>query len=153
MIRVRVTSEDKTSHAVTAEDRCFISNVPVAGSSESADRKRLGKRHVLGTGLTACQWLRLIRLHWGVENNCHCLWDKLMHEDRKPWIFEPKGMLGVQMLRRIASLFLMVYRATSRCARTRGLSQPALTQLFVHMVWTLARVPQRPCVRRRLDSS
>ena len=154
VFRVQTTSEDKTTHTVTREDRYFISNIPLAGcSSESAVGKGLGQRHVLSTGLTERQWLRLTRLHWGVENNCHCLWDKQMHEDRKRWIFEPQGMLSVQMLRRVASLFLALYRATSRCARTRGLSWPALMELFLYMAWTLARVPKRPWARRRLDSS
>ena len=75
-----------------------------------------------------------------------------MHEDRRPWIFEPKGMLSVQMLRGIASLLLAVYGAGLR-GRLQQMSWPALMQLFLHMVWTLARVPKRARKLKCLDSS
>lgn len=153
VIRVHTTSEDKTSHAVTQEDRYAISNVPVRASSKATPQERRGTHDVLRIGLAASQWLRLIRLHWGVENNCHCLWDKLMHEDHKPWLFEPKGMLSMQVLRRVASVFLAVYRATHSPGAAHVLSWPALMELFLHMVWTLARVPKSPRKPSRLDSS
>ena len=33
--------------------------------------------------LTADQWLKLVRMHWGVENNCHNTWDTAFEEDTR----------------------------------------------------------------------
>ncbi len=54
--------------------------------------------------LTPAQWLRLVRFHWGVENNNHHTLDTAFAEDDRPWIeADEHGMLAVLLLRRIAA--------------------------------------------------
>ena len=72
--------------------------------------------------LSDAQWLRLIRLHWGVENNCHNTFDTALKEDDHPWITaSPQGALAVLLLRRIAYNFLTLFRTvTQRAEERRG---------------------------------
>jgi len=84
------------------EDRYFVSSLP-------SER------------LTPPQWLRLIRLMWGVENAVHCTLDKTMREDQHPWIeSDPRGALVLALLRRIAYNLLALFRSvTLRAEHTR----------------------------------
>jgi len=78
-----------------SEDRYFVSSLPASR-------------------LTCKQWLRLIRLMWGVENAVHCTLDKSMREDEHPWIqADPKGTLIVALLRRIAYNLLALFRSVT----------------------------------------
>jgi len=78
-----------------SEDRYFVSSLPASR-------------------LTPKQWLRLVRLMWGVENAVHCTLDKLMREDQHPWIeADPKGALIVALLRRIAYNLLSLFRSVT----------------------------------------
>ena len=64
--------------------------------------------------LADAQWLRVVRLHWGVENNCHNTFDTVLLEDDKPWIEDcPKGALAVLLLRRIAYDMLALFRSVT----------------------------------------
>jgi hypothetical protein len=85
-----------------SEDRYFVSSLPASR-------------------LTPKQWLRLVRLMWGVENAVHCTLDKLMLEDQHPWIeADPQGALIVALLRRIAYNLLSLFRSvTLRAAHNR----------------------------------
>jgi len=70
--------------------------------------------------LDDAQWLRLVRLHWGVENNCHNTFDTVFVEDDKPWIEDsPKGALAVLLLRRIAYNMLALFRSVTQRSEER----------------------------------
>jgi len=75
-----------------------------------------------GDRLTADQWLKLVRMHWGVENNCHNTWDTAFEEDTRTWITtSPKGAMNVMLLRRIAYNMLVLFRSvTQRSEENRG---------------------------------
>lgn len=102
---LRVESEKadiETGEVVAHEDRYYISSYPT-------------------DDLSADQWLLLVRLHWGVENNCHNTWDTAFQEDDKPWIrSDPQGMLVCLLLRRLAYNMLALFRSvTQRCEERR----------------------------------
>ena len=68
-----------------------------------------------GDGLTASQWLKLVRMHWGVENNCHNTWDVAFEEDDRRWIVaDPKGAMNVMLLRRLAYNMLVLFRTVTQ---------------------------------------
>jgi len=68
-----------------------------------------------GDGLAASQWLKLVRMHWGVENNCHNTWDTAFEEDDRRWITcSPKGAMNVMLLRRLAYNMLTLFRAVTQ---------------------------------------
>lgn len=70
--------------------------------------------------LADAQWLRVVRLHWGVENNCHNTFDSIFREDAKPWIENsPQGALAVLLLRRIAYNMLALFRAVTQRSEER----------------------------------
>lgn len=92
----------KTSSLKSVEDRYFLTNI------------HEGR-------FTKAQWLELIRRHWQVENNCHNIWDRIYREDDRVWIREPRGMLAVQMLRRLAFNLMALFRSvTQRSAEKRN---------------------------------
>ena len=65
--------------------------------------------------LNAEQWLYLVRQHWGVENGTHNLLDKFLEEDKHPFIeADPKGMLNVMLLRRMALNALALFRGVTQ---------------------------------------
>ncbi len=88
-LRVRCETTDKVTGETTCEDRYYI-------TSEQALR------------LTSAQWLELLVRRWSVENQNHCTWDKLMHEDKRPWLKSVNGLLAAAVLRRIAYNILAV---------------------------------------------
>lgn len=68
-----------------------------------------------GERLTSAQWLKLVRMHWGVENNCHNTWDVALEEDNHPWIVaDPKGTLNLMILRRLAYNMLALFRSVTQ---------------------------------------
>ena len=70
--------------------------------------------------LTGKQWLRVVRSHWAVENNCHHTWDAVFREDDHPWIEkDPQGMVVVMLLRRIAYNLLALFRAVTQRSEER----------------------------------
>ncbi len=64
--------------------------------------------------LTPTQWALLVRRHWAVENNCHNTWDRLMREDKRPWVRLSAGMLRAMVLRRIAYNLLGWFRSVTQ---------------------------------------
>ena len=69
------------------------------------------------------QWLHAVRRHWGVENDCHNIWDKILREDEHPWIVAGhgacQGTLNVMLLRRIACNLLALFRQVTQRAEER----------------------------------
>lgn len=101
-IRVHCTRTDKTTGAVKREDRYYISSLAM-------DR------------LTPDQWNTLIRRRWSVENQNHNTWDRLMLEDKRPWLRRPNGMVVMMLLRRLTYNMLSLYRSvTTRSERKRA---------------------------------
>jgi hypothetical protein len=66
------------------------------------------------------QWLRVVRLHWAVENNCHHTFDTVFAEDDRPWIEDcPRGALAVLLLRRIAYNLMALFRSVTQRSEER----------------------------------
>ena len=60
------------------------------------------------------QWLLLLRRHWGVETT-HQILDVVFEEDDHPWIEQnPRGMLVVAVLRRLAYTLLSLFRSVTQ---------------------------------------
>jgi len=107
VVRLQCERIDKTSGEVSVEDRYYLASL-------THDR------------LTGEQWLLLIRRRWSVENENHNTFNTVLHEDSRPWILEPRGMLVVMLLRRLTYNMLTLYRsATLRSEASR--SQPWAT--------------------------
>ncbi|HSW34376.1 MAG TPA: ISAs1 family transposase, partial [Steroidobacteraceae bacterium] len=71
--------------------------------------------------LSTAEWLRLVRAHWGVENNNHHTFDTAFAEDDRPWIeADANGMLAVLVLRRIAYTLLALFRSSLRTEENRA---------------------------------
>ena len=86
----------RTGGLTTQIERYFISSLPAAK-------------------LTAKQWLRVVREHWGVENSCHFNWDVMFQEDARPWVrASGKGALVAMMLRRIAYNLVTLFRSVTQ---------------------------------------
>lgn len=65
--------------------------------------------------LTPAQWLKLVRMHWGIENNCHNTWDTAFEEDDRRWITaDPKGAMNIMLLRRLAYNMLTLFRSVTQ---------------------------------------
>jgi hypothetical protein len=115
---LRVESETRTRDGgkrVAHDNRYFICSLP-------------------RVSLADAQWLRVVRLHRGVENNCHNTFDTVFCEDDKPWIENcPKGALAVLLLRRIAYNLLALFRSvTSRSEEHRIMPWKDLLRRFDH---------------------
>ena len=77
-----------------------------------------------GDGLTPSQWLKLVRMHWGVENNCHNTWDTAFEEDDRRWITaEPKGTMNVMLLRRLAYNMPALFRSVTQRSEENRMTQ------------------------------
>jgi predicted transposase YbfD/YdcC len=86
----------KSGRVVDVESRYFISSLGM---------DRLSKK----------QWLRVVREHWAVENQCHGTWDTAFEEDDRPWIrMNPQGTLVVMLLRRMAYNLLTLFRSVTQ---------------------------------------
>ena len=86
--------------------------------------------------LTPAQWLRVVRRHWGVENDCHKTFDVAFGEDAHPWIeMAPRGTLVVLLLRRLAYNLLALFRSvTQRSDERRAMPW---RELMSWVQWTL----------------
>lgn len=95
LIRLQWVRLDQDGKPVETEERYYVTSL-------TADK------------LTGEQWIRVLRGHWAVENNCHNTWDAVFEEDDHPWIVKaPRGTLVLMMLRRIAYNVLALMRAVS----------------------------------------
>jgi hypothetical protein len=101
VLRVESVTLDAKGRTTARDNRYFISSMPASR-------------------LTPMQWLLLVRLHWGVENNCHHTLDTAFEEDDRPWIeSSPRGMLAVAILRRLAYNLLTLFRSVTQRSDTR----------------------------------
>ena len=98
-IRLHVRTVDKVSGKQTSENRYYITSLAPEV-------------------LTPVQWALLVRRHWAVENNCHNTWDRLMREDKRPWVRLSSGMLRAMVLRRIAYNLLGWFRSVTQRSET-----------------------------------
>lgn len=96
-IRIRKQKHDiQTGKLLESEDHYAISSLDMDALSKD-------------------QWLYAFRIHWGVENQCHNVWDTTFTEDKHPWIeADPKGMVAVLLLRRLAYNLLALFRAVTQ---------------------------------------
>ena len=71
--------------------------------------------------MSAGDWQTLIRRRWSVENQNHNTWDRILQEDKRPWLRRPQGMVVMMLLRRLTYNLLAIYRAvTTRSERKRA---------------------------------
>ena len=115
---VEVTSETyERGELVGCEPRWFLSSLAPAA-------------------LTPQEWLRVVRRHWGVENDCHRTFDIVFDEDERPWItMAPQGTLAVLLLRRLAYNLLTLFRSvTQRSDERRAIPW---SELIGWVQWTL----------------
>jgi len=80
--RVKQTTEDRDG-TTEVENRYFITSLP------------WGR-------LTGQEILRLVRLHWGVENGCHWTMDVVLGEDAHPWCTKGRALRMLSWLRLLA---------------------------------------------------
>ena len=105
VVRVQSDKRDiETGAALEQDDRYFLSSLQ-------------------RDALTDEQWLLLVRRHWGVENDCHQIWDKIFREDDKPWIEAgegaSQGTVVVMLLRRIGYNLLALFRSVTQRSEER----------------------------------
>jgi hypothetical protein len=101
LVRIESETLDATGAVVEHEDRYLISSLPLARLSHE-------------------QWLLVVRRHWAIENNCHHTWDTAFREDERPWIEkDPRGMLVVMLLRRVAYNMLALFRSVTQRSEER----------------------------------
>ena len=88
--------------------------------------------------LNSKDWLKVIRNHWQVENNGHCVLDVSLNEDKRPWSRQPHVHLVIALLRRVAFNLLSLYRGV--CQRSEENRRMPWRSLLnqVYIVWVSA---------------
>lgn len=133
-LRVRACRKGERGETAV-ENRYWVTNLPLSR-------------------FTPEQWLKLTRLHWSVENHCHKTFDVSFEEDKRRWVNEPRGMLAVEILRRVAYTLLALFRCvTQRSEGKRNMPWLGLFRLFFQLLLFLGREDQRAIAVGRLDSS
>lgn len=95
IVRVKTVITNALGQTVRSDDRYLMSSLPT-------DR------------LSPEQWQHLVRLRWGVEVT-HQVLDTAFQEDDHPWIeHNPRGLLVVAILRRIAYTLLTLFRSVTQ---------------------------------------
>lgn len=95
VLRVERTQEDEDGVEPVCESRFFLSSLPTER-------------------LTPAQWLRLVRSHWGVENNAHHALDVQFEEDDHLFVPTHAGAsFCVMVLRRVVLNLLALFRSVS----------------------------------------
>jgi predicted transposase YbfD/YdcC len=117
MIMVERTVLDKDGNLISMGNRYYVTNINL-------------------DTLTGEQLYRVIRGHWNVENNCHCVWDKSFKEDERHWIEAPHGNLVVLLLRRLVYNMLGYYRIrTQRSEKKRAIPwKDLMQQIYVFLL-------------------
>ena len=113
MWRVKQTTE-KPNGEVEVENRTFVTSLPW-------DR------------LSGQEILRLVRLHWGVENGCHWTMDVVLGEDTRFWCTKGKALRMLSWLRLLAYNALRFLRDRYlRSPKSRHLSWDKLRRRIMH---------------------
>lgn len=117
VLRVESETFDARGRRIAHDNRYYIASLPACR-------------------LTAAQWLLVVRRHWGVENNCHHTLDTAFEEDDRPWIeTDPRGMVVVALLRRLAYNLLALFRSvTQRSAEHRATPWLDLLRRFYNAI-------------------
>lgn len=110
VIKIETSIHDKTSKVESQHTRYYVT---------SLDAQKLQPE----------EWLELIRRRWSVENENHNTFDRILAEDERPWLKKPRGMLVIQLLRRVVYNLLSLYRSvTTRSEHKRKRSWTDLLQ-------------------------
>jgi predicted transposase YbfD/YdcC len=111
-IRVERRTLSKDGKTLKHEDRYYATNA-------------------LLSRLTPHQWQRVVRNHWLVENQCHCVLDVSFQEDRHPWSRDPHLKLIVALLRRLAFNLVSAFRGVHlRSEKNRAMPWKEVLDLF-----------------------
>ncbi len=119
VVRIHAETFDGQGRSVGAENRYFISSLPLAR-------------------LSAAQWLLLVRMHWGVET-AHQVLDVSFQEDDHPWVTSnPRTTLVIAVLRRVVYTLLSLFRSvTQRSSERRAIPwKRLLAAIFLVLVRT-----------------
>jgi predicted transposase YbfD/YdcC len=109
--RVKQTTK-KASGEVEVENRYFVTSLPW-------DR------------LTGQEILRLVRLHWAVENGCHWTMDVVLGEDTRPWCTKGRALRMLSWLRLLAYNALRFLRDRYlRGEKSRGMAWDRLGRVI-----------------------
>ena len=121
VLRVESETFDAQGRRLAYENRYFLSSLPACR-------------------LTASQWLRLVRNHWAVENECHGTLDLAFEEDDHPWIeANPRGALAIGLLRRIAYNLLALFRSVTQRSDERRRTPWRMLMHSVHVALLTAK--------------
>jgi predicted transposase YbfD/YdcC len=90
------------------------------------------------------QWLDIVRAHWRVENDVHKTLDVALGEDDHLWIHDPRGMVVLQVLRRIACNALNALRLVTLRPRTKSSHRKRLIE-WSHLLGALRRALLAAC--------
>ena len=101
VLRVEAEKRREDGTVVARENRYFVSNLAF-------------------DSFTPDEWLRVVRWHWRVENDCHQTFDVAFEEDERPWLKAARGMLVLMLLRRVVFNLLTVHRNVSRRGEQKG---------------------------------
>lgn len=130
VIKIDTCITDKTTKAVARQTRYYVTSLPMSK-------------------LKSDEWLELIRRRWSVENENHNTFDRILREDERPWLRRPRGMLVIQLLRRIVYNLLSLYRSVTTRSETKR--QRSWTDLLqsLHASLLQATLEVMAGVRRR----
>ena len=131
VVRVELEKQDKSGRVLERNNRYFLCSLAVER-------------------LSAKQWLKMVRSHWGVENGVHWTLDVPFGEDDFPWIKDdPQGMVAVLVLRRVAYNLVSLYRSvTQRSEEARKAAWAALLS-WIREVIVNAREEEVRGIRER----
>lgn len=130
VVKIETCITDKTTKAVAHQTRYYVTSLPMAK-------------------LKSEEWLELIRRRWSVENENHNTFDRILREDERPWLRRPRGMLVIQLLRRVVYNLLSLYRSVT--TRSESKRQRSWTDLLQSLYASLLQATQEVMagVRRR----
>jgi hypothetical protein len=101
VLRIESETLDASGRRLHYENRYYVSSLPRARLKDA-------------------QWLRVVRLRWGVENQSHHTLDTAFEEDDHPWIeSDPQGALVIALLRRVALSILALFRSVTQRSEER----------------------------------
>lgn len=138
VLRVQAVTRDDTTGELSKQNRYFICSLPI-------------------DALTAEQWLRVVRNHWGVENHCHNSWDKILREDDHPWIVAGHGacqaVVNVMLLRRLAYNLLALFRSVTQRGELQRQTPYKVLMRWIYNTLIAAQASHTAGLRPRLRAT